>query len=68
MVTEEEKQEQETEPKAADDPCAGCGDESFGCSGCGSGKRRVDPWWFIIAVLAVVVVALLIAKFKSGST
>ncbi|HPX93226.1 MAG TPA: hypothetical protein PK646_03175 [Bacillota bacterium] len=69
MEDQEEKRNGEEDPKQpTPNPCAACDEDPAGCSGCGSHRKRVDTWWYIIAVLAVLLIAVLIVRFKSGST
>ena len=65
---ENKEEAEKQEGSETDLPCAGCDEESTGCSGCGGGRKRVDTWWYIIAALVVLLVAVLIARAQPGST
>ncbi len=71
MVMEDQERKEILNPdqkKETEEPCAGCDEQVTGCGGCGSKRKRIDTWWYIIAVLAILLVALLIRRFSSGST
>ncbi|NLA95836.1 MAG: hypothetical protein GX838_03225 [Clostridiaceae bacterium] len=68
---EDQKEEEILNPdekKEVEEPCAACDEQVTGCSGCGSRRKRVDTWWYVIALLAILLVAILIRRFGSGST
>ena len=69
MEDQEEKEILEPdEKKEAEEACASCDERAAGCGGCGSKRKRVDTWWYVIAILAILLVALLVKRFGSGST
>ncbi|NLB28051.1 MAG: hypothetical protein GX819_03795 [Clostridiaceae bacterium] len=69
MEDQEEKEILEPdEKKEAEEACASCDERAAGCGGCGSERKRADTWWYVIAFLAILLVAILIKRFGSGST
>lgn len=63
-----DREEDKIQDQEADSPCEPCGQDPAGCGGCGAGRKRTDTLWYIIAALAILLIAILIGKSGGSGT
>jgi hypothetical protein len=44
--------------KDEENSCVSC-EEEHGCAGCGGKRERADTWWYVIALLVILLLAIL---------
>ncbi|HZK29592.1 MAG TPA: hypothetical protein VFD19_05185 [Clostridia bacterium] len=58
--TEVDTQSKDNDIAREENPCASCEEESLGCDGCGQKKNRANTYWYVIAVIVILLIALLL--------
>ncbi len=53
--------------KEVETPCATCSEEPSACQGCSGQGEKASTWWYIIALLVILVLAL-VFKRQGGGT
>lgn len=59
--------EDQAPDKKGETPCATCHEDPSGCQGCSGQGEKASTWWYIIALLVILVLAL-VFKRQGGGT